>query len=346
MKLKANKLNQWDQVLALSLSWWWPWLIPDRYAIWKWQLEKEFWVKVIEGKYTLKDPQRLYDHPEARAEDLLLWFANKDINAIISTIWWDESIRILPYIDYSIIKNNPKIFMWYSDSTVTHFICNKANITSFYWPAIMAWFWENWWLFPYMIQSVRKTLFSNHVIWEIYPNNQWRTSEFIPWKKRNQNIKRKIKLSTWRRWIQWMWIVEWILLWWCIDVFPFIIGTDIRPKTEERKDKILCIETSEEKMSTIQFERILRNLWSQGILHNICWILVWRVQYDYQNNTQINYDEVLLKIVSKELWLNQLPIITNMDFGHTDPMFVLPFGCKAIIDCMQKKFIIAENACL
>lgn len=346
MNKKPSKLNKWDTVLALSLSWWWPWLIPDRYNIWKHQLEQEFWVKVIEGKYTMADPKRLYEHPEARAEELMEWFKNKKIKAIISTIWWEESVRMLPYIDYNIITKNPKIFMWYSDTTISHFICQKANIVSFYGPSIMAWFWENWWLFPYMIESVRKTIFSNNIIWEIYPNSEWRTSEFLPREKWNQNIKRKLKTSTWRRWLQWKWIVHWTLLWWCIDVFPFIIWTNIRPKKEKRKNKILFLETSEEKMSTTQFERIMRNLWSQWILHNIVWILVWRSQYDYETNIQINYDNSLLKIIRWELWLSQIPIITNMDFWHTDPMFVIPIGCKWKIDCNKKKFFIIENACI
>lgn len=346
MNKKPSKLNKWDTVLALSLSWGWPWLIPDRYNIWKYQLEQEFWVNVIEGKYTMADPKRLYEHPEARAEDLMEWFKNKEIKAIVSTIGWEESIRMLPYIDYNIIANNPKIFMWYSDTTISHFICQKAGIVSFYWPAIMAWFWENWWLFPYMIESVRKTIFSNKIIWEIYPNMEWRTSEFLSREKWNQNIKRKLKPSTWRRWLQWKWVVNWTLLWWCIDVFPFMIWTNIRPEKEKRKNKILFLEPSEEKMNTTQFERIVRNLWSQWILHNIIWILVWRPQYDYKNNIQIDYDDILIKIVSKEFWLTDLAIITNMDFWHTDPMFVLPVGCEWKIDCEQKKFFISENACI
>jgi muramoyltetrapeptide carboxypeptidase LdcA involved in peptidoglycan recycling len=53
-------------------------------------------------------------------------FKDPNIKAIISTIGGEESIRILPYIDFELIKNNPKIFMGYSDTTVSHFICQKA----------------------------------------------------------------------------------------------------------------------------------------------------------------------------------------------------------------------------
>ena len=149
--------------------------------------------------------------------------------------------------------------------------------------------------------------------------------------------------STPRRWLQWQWIIEGKLIWWCIDVFPFMIGTSIRPSLEERENKILFIETSEEQMSINHFERIVRNLWSQGILHRIKWILLWRSQYNYDNNTQINYDETLIKIINKELWLTNLSLITNMDFWHTDPMMVLPLWVSAQIDHNTQTFSIIES---
>jgi len=40
----------------------------------------------------------------------------------------------------------------------------------------------------------------------------------------------------------------------------------------------------------------------------------------------------------------KLHIITNMDFGQTDPMMTLQFGIQAEIDCDQQQFRIVENA--
>lgn len=70
-------------------------------------------------------------------------FENPEIKAIVSTIGGEEGIRILPYVDFNVIRNNPKVFLGYSDSTVIHFICQKAGINSFYGPSIMAGFAEN-----------------------------------------------------------------------------------------------------------------------------------------------------------------------------------------------------------
>ena len=346
MSIKPQHLKEWDVIMALSLSRWWPGICPERYSIWKKQLEDKFWVKVIEWKYTCADPEWLYQHPEARAEDLMNAFKDPKVKAIFSTVGWEESIRILPYIDFEIIKNNPKIFMGFSDTTISHFICKKAWLVSFYGPAIMAGFWENWGLFDFMVDSVKKTLFKNTIIWEITPNTNGWTSEFLPRDNpENQKIKRKLLPSSGRRWIQWKWNHSGNLLWWCIDVFPFMLWTSIRPPKEDWNNKILCIELSEEKMTETCFERIIRNLGSQWILHNMSGILVWRSQMDYNTNEQISYDWVLKKVIVGELWLKELPIITNMDFGHTDPVFVLPLGCRAEINCDTHTFSILENAC-
>lgn len=347
MYLKPKHLEKGDIICTVSLSRWWPGIIPDRYNIGKEQLEREFWVKVIEWSYTMESPDRVYAHPEARAQDFMDALKNPNIKAIFSTIWWEESIRILPYIDFNVIKNNPKIFMGFSDTTISHFMFQKAWVVSFYGPSIMAWFWENWGMFNYMINAVKKVLFSSEIVWEIYPNKEWWTNEYLNRANpENQKIKRKLFPSEWRRRLQGKWLHIWKLIGWCIDVFPFMQGTSIWPSIDQWKNKILIIETSEEKMSTETFERIIRNLGSQWILHQISGILLGRSQFDYINKEQINYDDFLLKIVNRELWLNNLPIVANMDFWHTDPMCVLPLWCNAQIDCDNQKFIITENACI
>jgi muramoyltetrapeptide carboxypeptidase LdcA involved in peptidoglycan recycling len=56
------------------------------------------------------------------------------------------------------------------------------------------------------------------------------------------------------------------------------------------------------------------------------------------------YDQAILQVVNHEEGLTQLPVVTNMDFGHTSPMFVLPYGVQAEIDAESKRFSILENA--
>ena len=51
--------------------------------------------------------EELYLHPELRAKDLMDAFKDKKIKAIFCNLGGDDTVRLLPYIDYEIIKNNP-----------------------------------------------------------------------------------------------------------------------------------------------------------------------------------------------------------------------------------------------
>jgi muramoyltetrapeptide carboxypeptidase LdcA involved in peptidoglycan recycling len=47
--------------------------------------------------------------------------------------------------------------------------------------------------------------------------------------------------------------------------------------------------------------------------------------------------------VLSELGLTSLPVITDMDFGHTDPKFTLPMGVEAEIDCDRQEIRLLES---
>ena len=54
----------------------------------------------------------------------------------------------------------------------------------------------------------------------------------------------------------------------------------------------------------------------------------------------------LLNIVNNKFWKSDLPIVINMDFGHTDPILTLPLWIKMGIDCDNKKISYLESWCL
>src|SRR5688572_18012056 len=201
--IKPQKLQPGDTVAAISLSWGGPGTFPHRYEAGKRQLQDEFGLKVVETAHALRGAAWLHKNPKARAEDLMNAFADPSVKAIISTIGGDDSIRILPYLDLDVIRSNPKIFMGYSDTTITHMACCKAGIISFFGPSIMAGFAENRGMFPYMVDSVRKSLFSAKPIGKIQPNTDGWTSEMLSWADpENQSRKRKLTPTTGWKFIQ------------------------------------------------------------------------------------------------------------------------------------------------
>ena len=343
--LKPKKLKVGDKVAAISLSWGGPGTFPHRYEAGKQQFQDEFGLDVVETKHALRDDAWLHKNPQARAHDLMEAFADPSIKAIISTIGGDDSIRLLPYLDLSVIRSNPKIFMGYSDTTITHMACFKAGLSSFYGPSFMAGFAENGGMFPYMVDSVRKTLFSAAPIGEILPNQEGWTVEMLNWAEPdNQQRKRQLSKPSGWRFLQGEGVHQGHLLGGCFEVLEMLRGTDTWPELSDWQNAFLFLETSEEAPSPDLVKYSLRSYAAMGILEKLSGILLGRPGGPTAPEHFSDYDDVLRQVIAEEEGLSDLPIITHMDFGHTDPMFVLPYGIEAEINCDTQQFTLLEGA--
>lgn len=338
--VKPNKLNRGDKVATVSLSWGGA---GDEDILWRYnqgknRLENNFGLKVIEMPNTLKGTEFIYNNPQKRAEDLMMAFKDKSIKAIFSCIGGDESIRILPYIDFNIIKNNPKIFIGYSDSTITHLICLKAGLSSFYGASVLNEFAENVQMHEYTEKYINKVLFNNEVIGNIESSEYW-TSERIPWLIENKHKERTMQKNTGYDLLQGKGKVQGHLIGGCIDVLEMAKQTLLWPNNDAWENSILFIETSEDMPEPMFIECWLRNYGAQGILNKISGI-IWGKPYN--NKFYHEYKTSICKVLN-ELNLNELPVLYNMNFGHTLPMTVLPYGAMAEINCEEKSFAILES---
>ena len=340
--LKPPALCPGDRIAAVSLSWGGPSVFPHRYEAGKRQLEAAFGVKVVEVRHALADDAWLASHPEARARDLMEAFADPSIRAIVSTIGGDDSIRLLPFLDLAVIRDNPKIFLGYSDSTVTHLACFKAGLVTFYGPAIMAGFGENGGLFAYMESSIRRMLFVAEPAGLIPPNTDGWTCERLDWAVPElQTQKRRLCPSSGWRWLQGKGLARGRLIGGCLEVLDWLRGSSVWPGMSVWRESILFLELSEEAIPPSAVIRILRSIAATGALQATRAILFGRPYGEPK--TFEEYDSALLQ-VCHELGLRDLPIVTQMDFGHTDPMFTLPYGIEVELDCDRKELRYLEAA--
>ena len=340
--VKPKRLKKGDTVAIVSLSNGLAGekIFKHRYEVGKRRLE-EFGLKVVTMPNALKSFKYIYEHPEARAKDLMDAFKDENIKAIICNIGGADTVRLLPYIDYDVIKKNPKIFMGYSDTTVNHFMMYKAGLESFYGPVIMCEFAENVNMHEYTKKYINEVLFENKANIEIVSSDKW-TSEFLDWSiESNDNIERKMNQEKHNYEIlQGKGSVEGELLGGCLDVFPMIIGTEIWPKKEKWKDKILFLETSEENIPPTYVEYYLRNLVAQGIIDQVKGIIIGKPS----NETYYEeYKEIYKKVIAGEAKRADLPILYNVNFGHNAPMCILPLGLKVRLDLDNKKIIFLEK---
>ena len=338
--VKPQKLNRGDKVATVSLSWggagdtdllW-------RYNLGKKRLEEQFGLEVIEMPNTLKGSDYLYHHPEKRAEDLMTAFSDKSIKAIFSCIGGYESVRMLPYIDFDVIKNNPKIFIGYSDTTITHFMCLKAGLSSFYGASVLAELAENIKIFDYTANWLEKVLFDASTIGIIPAAVEW-TGERIEWLESNASIAKTMVKNQGYEFLQGKGVTQGHLIGGCLEVMEMIKGTSLWPSQDVFEEAILFFETSEDMPAPNVVEYWLRNYGSQGILQKSKGIIFGK---PYQEKYYEDYKHAITKVLS-ELKLHDLPVVYNMSFGHNEPMTCLPYGAMAEIDCGNKTFSILES---
>lgn len=341
--IKPKHLVKGDKVAIVSLS---RGMLGEKMFIHKYELAKkrleEYGLEVIAMPNALKGIDYLYQHPEARAKDLMDAFSNTQIKAVFNAIGGDDTIRLLPYIDFNILRDNPKIFTGFSDSTTNHFMMHKAGLVSYYGLSVMNNIAEYVSINEYTKNAMENILFNPKENFEI------KSSDFcsyekdkVWWKEENINQATQRYTNTGYEILQGTGKVTGELLGGCIDVFLELLGTSLWPSLEDWKGKILLIETSEVDMPEMVLAWLLRNLHAQGIFHVINGIVVGKPAFEEKLEV---YKSAYKQIVGVEANLPDLPILYNVNIGHAYPIGILPLGLRYEINCDSKTFTLLEKA--
>lgn len=341
--IKPKRLKQGDKTAIVSLS---SGILGDeefihKYRLAKERLEQEFGLLVVPMPHALMGSQFVAEHPELRAKDLMDAFLDDSISAVFCAIGGDDTIRTLPFIDFTILREHPKIFMGYSDSTINHLMMYKAGLGSFYGPSVMCEFGEYVNMFEYTKSAVWDLLFSDSANHQVASSPVW-SSDHVLWEEKNLNIPKNLIPDTHGYEIlQGNGTVTGHLLGGCIDVFMMAIGTKIWPSLDEWKGAILFVETSEEKPDPDFVIRTFRNLAAQGILQVINGIIVGKPQGEVYYE---EYKEAIAQVIAIEEHRPELPIFYNINIGHAMPIGILPYGIMTELNCEAKTITLLESA--
>ena len=313
-----------SRIAAVSLSWGGPGRFPDRYHAGVQQLQDEFGVEVVEMPSSMASAQSLDADPSLRVADLHAAFSDPNIDGVVSTIGGDDSIRLLPLIDLDLLREHPKAFLGYSDSTITHMALRRAGVVSYYGPAVMAGFAENGGLHEYLVRGVRSMLFEPSPTTPWPPNTDGWTVEHLDWSDPDlQEQPRSLNPTKGWRWHGGTTAVGPSVAA-CMEILDFLRGTEWMPDLE---GAVLLLETSEEAPPPEALLRFLRTLHLTGDLERLAGIVLGRPGgSDLGDDQRQAYDKAVLRAVRVEAGLDDLPVVTNVDFGHTDPMWTIPQG--------------------
>ena len=337
---KPARLKQGDTVAIVSPSWGGPAVFPHVYDNGL-DILREWGLRIREYPTARADAEFLRNNPQVRARDINEAFSDSEAKAIIASIGGDDSVRILPFLDKQVIAKNPKILMGYSDTTTLHAYCNQQGLVTFYGPSVMAGFSQMKALPARFTSHVREILFESGHSYEYEPYPKY-CDGYPDWAaKENVGKVNKLKAHNGWRWLQGNGVARGELFGGCMEVLEMMKATDFWPHRGFWDGKILFLETSEEKPGIHTVDHALRNYGMQGVFNEINGLIFGRAR-DYSDEEKCQLEEKLVSVVAKEFGRPDLPLVANVDFGHTDPQFVLPLGIRAEIDCVNKKFTLIE----
>lgn len=339
---KPRRLLPGDCVAIVSLS---SGMMGDspfihKYYLAKERMEKDYGLRVIPMPNALKGSEYLYRNPQARASDLMEAFADPKISAVFTAVGGDDTVRLLPYVDFHVLGDNPKIFAGFSDTTINHFMMNKAGLVSYYGLSVMSNWAEYVKINEYTRTAMENMLFYPTETMDILPSGFCSYDpDQVWWSEENIHISTPCYPNSGYEILQGAGKVRGQLLGGCIDVFTQIYGTSLWPSVEEWQGKLLLIETSEVNLSEDLLCWLLRNLWAQGIFDVISGIIVGKPGFKEKIDS---YKKIYRQVVGFEAGKPDLPILYNVNAGHAYPIGLFGFGLEYELDCDRKTLRLLE----
>ena len=284
---------------------------------------EEMGLKLTFGKHVNESDDFLSSSIENRVEDFDGAFSDPNVKAILTVIGGFNSNQILRYVDWENVKNNPKIFCGYSDITaLNNAVFAKTGLVNYSGPHYSTFGQELY--VDYTLEYFKKCLFSDE-FFEILPSTEWTDDAWYMDQKNRNPIKND----------GWLAInegeAEGTLLGSNLCTFNLLQGTEFMP---DIKDSILFLEDSADSNSLF-FDRDLQSLIHLSDFNTVKGLVIGRFQKDSKVS-----NENIKKIIKSKKELDNIPVIVNVDFGHTEPRNTLPIGGNVKISVSKDNSVI------
>ncbi len=314
---------------------------------------QEFGLEPVIMPNSLKDLKYLEEHPEERASDLKQAFMDTSIKGIITAIGGNDTYKLIPYLIEDeefkeAVKNHPKIFTGFSDTTNNHLMLNRLGLSTFYGPCFLVDIAElDSEMLPYTQEYFEK-FFKNEESFEISSSPIWyndRESYGI-----SEVGKPRIAHNETHGYetLNGNGIITGKLYGGCIEsLYDAMTGAtysdepliyekyQIFPSNEEWQEKILFLETSEERPTPDMLETMLLEFKNRGILSLVKGVIVGKpIDELYYEEYKNVYKSVFADLTT--------PVLYNVNFGHSVPRCILPYNAETTIDYDNKKILINE----
>lgn len=264
-----------------------------------------------------------------RANDINEFFKRKDIDCIMAFWGGFNTNSCLEYLDYELIKANPKIVIGYSDVTaLTSAITTKTGLVTFSGPGIISFAKPE--PFDYTWEYFEKICINPSDECIIEPSLEYADDLFFLREDSGHRIKQKnegVKIFK-------DGMVEGEIVAGNLQTLLLLNGTEYLP---DMKDKILFIE-EDETSTTAHIDRYLTQCKQMGWFNIIGGLVLGR--FTEQSGFTVN--DSIEKLLEEQLHDAKFPVLYNVDFGHADPLITIPNGGIAIIDTSKRQIIFKQ----
>jgi muramoyltetrapeptide carboxypeptidase LdcA involved in peptidoglycan recycling len=338
MTVKPERLRPGDVIAVVSPSWGGPAQFPATYEA---------------GLNTLRSLGLVVrEYPSARAakasvedrvSDIHAAFADRGVRAIVASIGGDDSVRLLPRLDSQLLAENPKVVLGFSDTCTLLVYLRSLGHVAFHGPSVMGGLAQAASYPNSFLDQFRSILFGAAGAFEYTPFGV-ACDGYEDWSNPQNAARTKPLYSdAGPRAIQGQGLRRGVLWGGCLEVLEMVKGTPWWPRRELWRDAVVFIEGSEEVPPPELYSRVLRSWAAAGNLDHVAALLVGRAR-GYDKSQKQALDDVVKAAISVEAGRPDMPVMTNCDFGHTDPQWLLPMGCMVEVDVQRNRIALTESA--
>lgn len=280
-----------------------------------------FEVTYGEHAWETTDDGRSAGTPEQRAADFMAAVVDPDVDAILSAGGGATSWELLPLLDGETIRQHPKPFLGHCENLWLHqFLLQEADLASYFGAAFMAECGEVGGMFPETAASMVRALGDGGDL--VYEPIGERTSEYYPW------MDPEIEATPRTRTIEggWHWVNE------GRGEGPFVGG--------EATYLARCIDRfSPDLTGTVLFWSVMPN--NPAPVDELLRALAERIDLTALAGMVVGTDTrhapddwaaLVARTLADVVGPVDYPVLVNAEIGHTDPVWVLPYGLDAVLD--------------
>jgi muramoyltetrapeptide carboxypeptidase LdcA involved in peptidoglycan recycling len=330
-------------VAVLSPSAGLPAVFPRPFELGLARLREQFGLVPVEFPAT----RRMEASAAERAADIHAAFADPDIAAVITSIGGDDEITVLPHLDAGLLRAHPKPFFGYSDNTCMQAYLASLGIVGYHGGSVMTEFGRPGKMHPVTAASLRAALFTPGE-YELAPVAEYRDEDRDWGDPATFRAEPPMRHCGGWRWHNADRVVAGPAWGGCLEIVAWLLMADrcIAP-VSQYAGGVLFLETSEEMPPATEVYRILRCMGERDLLRQFGAVLIGRAKaWSFEHPAmpaerdayQADQRAAVLRALAE--YAPEAMAVFDVDFGHTDPQQVIPYGGAVRVDGLARRITV------